>query len=200
MKAKRRLPKALEAQARAIKNSDEFIVHVASITNRYRREHRLNAGENVRAMRVSLKQLQRHAAALRHWLQEADPAKSNTLENAALNKINSVLYAAPGLARVESDSVLRWLTLVEKGAQQCLVTNKSKTSNASDVVPATRTAAQALQAIWEHHKLKWSTSVSKKKQSDAVQLLLAIAHGAGDKELTVQAAQRALRQINLKSD
>jgi hypothetical protein len=194
---KRKKPtKALEKCAREVKDADELVEHVANIADRYRREHALDAGSRNTAVRKSMRELQKYAAALEHWLRLAQQSSQSTAEHEALSKVGVVLYGVPGLAQAQSKSVLTWLTQAERAAAQCLADVKLLPRKPQSNAP--RIAAEALRATFEHHKLKWSATVTKQKQSDAVRLLCAIAKSAGD-ALSPEMARLALRSTNAKA-
>jgi hypothetical protein len=195
---KRKKPtKALEKCAREVKDADELVAHVANIADRYRREHALDAGSRNTAVRKSMRDLQKHAAALVVWLQGAHQTSQTTTEYAALSKIGAVLYGVPGLAHAESKSTLTWLAQAERAAAQCLANVKLLPRKPQSNAP--RVAAEALRATFEHHKLKWSATVTKQKQSDAVRLLCAIAKSAGDATLSPDMARSVLRATGDKA-
>jgi hypothetical protein len=195
---KRKKPtKALEKCAREVKDADELVEHVANIADRYRREHALDAGSRNTAVRKSMRELQKLAAAAAVWLRQAHQSSQTTAEFEALNKVGVVLYGVPGLAHAESKGVLTWLTQAERAAAQCLADVKLLPRKPQSNAP--RIAAEALRATFEHHKLKWSATVTKQKQSDAVRLLCAIAKSAGDAGLSPEVARLALRAVSGKA-
>jgi hypothetical protein len=197
MQKRKKPTKALEKCARAVKDTDELVEHVANIADRYRREHVLDTGSRNSATRKSMRDLQKQAAALTAWLQQAHKPNQATAECAALNKVGVVLYGVPGLAHSESKSVLTWLTQAERAATQCLADTKLLPRKPQSSAP--RIAAEALRATFEHHKLKWSATVTKQKQSDAVRLLCAIAKSAGDVEFSPEMARLVLLATNGKA-
>ena len=184
---RRRKPgKALESVARQIKDSDEFVTHVAGIADRYRREHELETGSRGRDVRQSLQSFSKHAAALREWLRQAHKANRSAPECDALGKLGS----ASDLVRVRSHEMQSWLTHAAQAAEHCLANGARSTRDADRNAP--RIAAEGVRATFEHHRLKFSTRLGRESQSDAVRLLCAIAKNAGDAELTPQAAKDAL--------
>jgi len=188
---KRRKPgKALEKAARQVKDSDEFVEHIANIADRYRREHALDMGPRGRAARQSMSVFRKHAAVLSAWLQQAHKEGLTAPEYDALNKIGTVLHGAPGFARAQSKDVQSWLVQAGKAAESCIAGAKRQPRNADKNAP--RIAAEGLRATFEHHVLKLSTQLTKDSQSDAVRLLCAIAKNAGDAEMTPEAARKAL--------
>jgi hypothetical protein len=189
MPKKRKPTKALEKCARAIKDSDEFVEHVANIADRYRRERVLEEGPRSAEVRKSLRDFHKYATALTTWLQQANRSGPATAEHDAVKKIGTVLYGVPSLALGESQSVLNWLAQAEQAAARCLA--DSKPSSKKVQPNAQRIAAEALRATFDYHKLKWSATVTKQKQSDAVKVLCAIATSAGA-ALTAEAARAAL--------
>jgi len=194
MPKKNKPTKALENCARGIKDTDEFVEHVANIAARYRREHALDGASRNRAQRKSLRDFHKHAAALAAWLRQAHKA---TAEHDALSKIGAILYGVPGLALAESASVLTWLTRAEQASARCMA--DAKTSSRKPQATAPRIAAEALRATFEHHKIKWSTALTRQKQSDAIRALCAIAKSAGDGALSLEAAREVLREVSGKT-
>jgi hypothetical protein len=191
---KRKKPtKALEKCARQIKSTDEFVEHIANIADRYRREHAADSGPRHTAVRQSMREFHKHAAALTTWLQQSQKT-SSTPQGDALNKIGTVLYGVPGRAQAESKSVLEWLAQADQVAVRCLSDNKllPKKSPVNAPSKSLLSAAEALRATFDHHKLKWSAVVTKQKQSDAVRVLCAIAKSAGA-TLSPQQAREVLR-------
>jgi predicted transcriptional regulator len=188
---KRRKPgKALEKATRLIKDSDEFVEHVANIADRYRREHALDMGPRARAVRQSMNVFRKHAATLAAWLQQAHKEGLTAPEYDALNRISIVLHGAPGVVNAQSKDVQSWLARAGKAADSCIADAKRLPRNADKNAP--RLAAEGLRATFEHHKLKFSTQAGKDSQSDAVRLLCAIAKNAGDAAMTPEAARKAL--------
>jgi hypothetical protein len=194
---KRKKPtKALEKCAREIKDSDEFVGHVGNIADRYRREQALDAGSRHNAVRRSLREFQKHAIIITEWLRQAHKTNGATAEQDALNQIGSALYGVPSLAHAEGKNISSWLSQAEQAAARCLADAKLLSRKASANAP--RIAAEALRATFAHHKLKWSATITKQKQSDAVRVLCAIAKSAGDTVLTPDVARLALREANSK--
>jgi hypothetical protein len=194
---KRKKPtKALEKSAREVKNSDEFVDHIANIADRYRREHALDASSRGGEVRKAMRDLEKHAAALSSWLRQAHKSNQSTAEADALGKIGAVLYAVPSHAIAESEATLAWLAQMEKAASQCLLDAKLLPRKTQPNAP--RIAAEALRATFEYHKLKWSATVTKQKQSDAVKLLCAIAKNAADASVTPEVARSVLRALSGK--
>lgn len=190
-KEKRRKPgKALETVARQIKDSDEFVGHVASISDRYRREHALDLGSRSRDVRQSLKVFHKHAAALEVWLRLAHKENRSAPECDALEKLGAAMHGAPALVYARSKEVQSWLEQAAKAADKSITDSARAPRNADANAP--RVAAEGLRATFEHHQLKFSTKVGKESQSDAVRLLCAVAKNAGDAELTPQDARKAL--------
>ena len=190
-KEKRRKPgKALENLARQVKDSEEFVGHVASIADRYRREHALDLGSRGRDVRESLKVFQKHAAALEAWLRQAHKENRSAPECDALEKLGVAMHGAPALVYARSKEVQSWLSQAAKTADKCIADSARAPRNAD--ANALRIAAEGLRATFEHHQLKFSTKLGKDSQSDAVRLLCAVAKNAGDAELTPQAARKAL--------
>ncbi len=183
---KRRKPtKALERAAREIKDSDEFVEHVANICDRYRREHALDAQAGS-AVRRSLQAFRRPAAALVQWLEQAHKQSQVSGERDALNKIAMLQGAPPHAA---SHSVLEWLAQAERAAARYVEDSKRLPRKSRN---APRIGAQALRATFEHHKLKFSATIAHGTPSSAVSLLCAIARNAGDPSLTPPDAKTSL--------
>ena len=70
---KKKPSKSVEKAARSVKDSDDFVQHIANIADRYRREHALDLGPRARAVRQSLRAFHKHAA--------AEDAKKSLLES-----------------------------------------------------------------------------------------------------------------------
>jgi predicted transcriptional regulator len=194
---KRRKPgRALERITLEIHESDEFLEHVGSIAELYRREHALDATPRGPALRQSLKHFSKHATALTQWLEQAHKGRGGTAEHDALDKLGSALYGAAHRAHTASVPVAEWLAQATAAAERCLsdvaLLPKQPQRNAPVI------AAEALRSTFEHHKLKLSTQASPKQQSDAVRLLCAIAKNSGDSELTPADARQALLQSGKK--
>jgi hypothetical protein len=188
---KRRKPgKALERTARDIKDSDEFMTHVANIAELYRREHALDSTPRGGAVRQSLKAFGKHAGALSQWLEQAHKGNPSAPEYEALGKLGALLYGAPHQAVTASRSVAEWLRQAEAATRRYIEENKSFARKAQRNAP--KAAGAALRATFEHHKLKFAAQATADKPSAAVRLLCAIAKSAGDPELTPAAAKQAL--------
>jgi hypothetical protein len=183
--------RSLEKAARSVKNSDDFVQHVAGIAARYRREHALDMGPRARAVRQSLRTFHKYSAALATWLQHAEKQTGDSPEADALNRIGTVLYGAPVLAHAESRNMVAWLAQAEKAAARCIADDRGSRRRDRN---APRLAAEGLRATFEHHKLKLSTAGTKANPSAAVVLLCAIAAGAGDTALTAEEAKQSLLQ------
>lgn len=181
--------RSLEKAARNVKNSDDFVQHIAGIATRYRREHALDLGPRARAARQSLRTFHKYAAALATWLQHAEEQTGDSPQADALNRIGMVLYGAPVLAHAESRNMVAWLAQAEKAAARCIADERSSRKRDRS---APRLAAEGLRATFEHHKLKLSTAGTKTKPSAAVVLLCAIAASAGDAGLTPAEAKQSL--------
>jgi len=179
---RRKAGKALESAARAICNSDEFVAHTAGIAALYRRERDLEGADRRRELRGTLKVLQRHTEVLAELLRNAQPTSSARPEQTALQLI--------GELGADSSIVHAWATRVTRSATRAI--DELKTAK-PDSGKAVRTAAEALKATFEHHKLKWSTTISKGEAAPSLKLLCAIARDAGDRSLTPAEARKALR-------
>src|SRR6187402_3160419 len=95
---KRKRTKALEFCAREIRDSDEFVEHIANIADRYRRERALEERPRSTEVRKSIRQFHKHATALTAWLRQANKSALSTAEHDAMLKIGAVLYGVPSLA------------------------------------------------------------------------------------------------------
>lgn len=192
-KPARKPSKALEKAARLIKDADDFVEHVGNLSERYRREHALDAGPRGRTVKQSLAAFRKRATALADWLQQARKEAPATPERDALDKISVELHGAPGLAQAQSQDVQSWLARAGKAADVSVAKAKLQPRVAKSALrTAPRVAAEGLRATFEHHQLKFSTQLSKARQSDAIRLLCAIAKHAGDADLTPQLARQAL--------
>lgn len=169
-----KLGKRLEAVARAIKDSDEFVEHVAGLAKRYRREHALRVGDAQTELRQSLRTFHKHASALAEWLQQATGGKATAIERKAFDALGTKLFGSPVLARPQSTQTLEWLTRATQAANETAMEIKQ-----GGAPGALQIAAEGLRATFEHHKLKLATG-SDKKPGDAVLLLCAIARDAGE--------------------
>jgi hypothetical protein len=187
---KKKPSKSLEKAARSVKDSDDFVQHIANIADRYRREHALDSGPRARELRQALRTFHKHATALAQWLEQAQKTGSHA-EQDALNKIGVVLYGSPVLAHAEGRNVAAWLAQAGKAADKCAADAKPSGKRDRN---APRVAAEGLRATFEHHKLKWSTSAAKSNPGAAVLLLRAIANAAGDAEFTAEDAREFLLQ------
>lgn len=179
---RRKAGKALERVARAICDSDEFVAHAAGIAALYRRERELEGGEQRRELRGTLKTLQRHAGALADWLNRSQPGRTARPERTALRVI--------GETGGDNAIVQAWVARVAQSTTQAIDDLKGSRPDAGKAI---RTAAEALKATFEHHKLKWSATITKGEAAPGLALLCAIAHDAGDRELTPVEARQALR-------
>ncbi len=74
---RKKISKRLEKIARQIKDSDEFVSHVAGLCNLYGRELALRAGPAQAAMRQSTRVFHKHALALAAWLQRAHESNAD---------------------------------------------------------------------------------------------------------------------------
>lgn len=179
---RRKAGKALERVARTICDSDEFVAHAAGIAALYRRERELEGADQRRELRDTLKTLQRHAGALAAWLDEAHAGRTVPPQQTALRLIGEV--------GGDNAIVQAWATRVTSATTRTIDTLKTRRPDAGKAV---RIAAEALKATFEHHKLKWSTTLTKGQAAPGLALLCAIAHDAGDRELTPVEARKALR-------
>jgi hypothetical protein len=183
---RKKISSSLEKMARSIRDSDEFVGHIANIADRYRREYALETGPRGKDVRRTLKAFRKHATGLTQWLEQAQ-ARQTSLEYEALTKIGAVMHSAPNQTLASSVTIIAWLAQAERSAAIAEAQLGSKKAE----INAHRIAIDALRATFEHHDLKWSTQVTKTSASDAVKLLCAIAKSAGD-EMTPQEARVAM--------
>jgi len=190
---KRRKPgKRLERIARQIKDSDEFVDHVAGLCGRYRHEHALREGAAQAALRQSTRTFHRYATALALWLQQAHDGAMTAIEREALDRIGTLLHGSPGAARAQTGPILDWLTRAGQAAEASIA---KMTRRQDDLAgSAAQVVAEGLRATFEHHKLKVTLSATDPEQPNAVLLLCAIARDAGDDSLDADAAKAALRE------
>lgn len=179
---RRKAGKALERAARAICDSDEFVAHTAGIAALYRRERELEGSDQRRELRGTLKTLQRHAQALAGWLDQSQPGRTVRPQQTALRLI--------GETGGDNAIVQAWVTRVSQTTAQTIDALKS---TRPDTDKAIRTAAEALKATFEHHRLKWSATITKGQAAPGLALLCAVAHDAGNRDLTPAEARKALR-------
>jgi len=191
MQKRKKPTKALESCAREIRNSDDFVDHIASIADRYRREHALDAGSRSVHVRRAMREFQKHARPLADWLKQAHKAVSQA-EFEVLGRVGAMMHGMPHAALPESKPVLDWLVQAEHAVSKCL--SDAARSSRKSKPNAPRIAAEALRATFEYHKIRWSAAVTKTKSSDAVRLLCAIAKGAGDVAMTPATARMAIRE------
>lgn len=182
MKKKRTSP--LEATARAVKDSDEFVEHILNIARGFAAHHALDTGAGTRGVRQSLKTFEKHATALAEWLTASN--KRGTPEHEALSSIDELLQER-GVARIDLNAVRAWLHHAARASTKAEANLQGK-----KLLNAPRFAADALRATFEHHKLKMSHQATEKKQSDAVKLLCAIAKRGGDATMTPEQAKEWL--------
>lgn len=181
---RRKPSKALEKIAREICDRDDFVEHVAGISSLYRRQHELDAGPRRTAVRQALRTFERHAAQLSQWMKSAGVASRP--EHDALVSIDKALRGSTH----EHATAVEWLGRAAHAASQAIEGLKSGKRNSG---AAPRAAAEALRATFEHHRLKWSTSIVRGEPSAAIRLLCAIARHAGDSALTPTDARQAMR-------
>ncbi len=182
----------LEKIAREIKDADDFVEHIAGLSNRYRREHALQAGDAQAELRQATRSFQKHATSMVEWLREANDGKASAIERKAFDAIGTALHGSPGLARPHSSQVIDWLTRASQAAEDSVA--KMKRGHSDNA--ALRIAAEGLRATFEHHKVKVSLSGTA-QPADAVRLLCALAREAGD-AVEPEAAKAALRDSNRK--
>jgi hypothetical protein len=183
---RKKISSSLEKIARSVRDSDEFVGHIANIADRYRREYALETGPRGKDVRRTLKAFRKHATGLTQWLGQAQ-VRQSSLEYEALTKIGAVMHSAPNQTLASSVTIIAWLDQAERSAALAEAQLGSKKAQ----INAHRIAIEALRATFEHHGLKWSTQVTKTSASDAVKLLCAIAKSAGD-EMTPDDARAAM--------
>jgi hypothetical protein len=183
---RKKISSTLERAARGVRDSDEFVGHIGSIAERYRREHALETGPRGKDVRRALKVFRKHATGLAGWFEQAQ-TKQSSLEYEALAKIGAVMHSAPNQTLASSASILSWLEQAERAAQVAEAQLSKKSA-----LNASRISIEALRATFEHHGLKWSTQLTKTTTSDAISLLCAIAKSAGDVSMTPQQARAAM--------
>jgi hypothetical protein len=183
---RKKISAALAKTARDIHPSDEFIAHVGNIADRYRHEQALESGPRGRDVRQSLKVFRKHALAMSEWLALAH-ARQSSLEYEALAKLGAAMRSAPNQTLASSASIVAWLQQAVSAAASA----EAQLSTKKSELAAARIAAEALRATFEHHGLKWSTSVTKKSTGNAVKLLCAIAKSAGE-DLSPEKARESL--------
>lgn len=181
---RKKIGKRLDKIARQIKDSDDFVNHVAGLCNRYRRELALRAGAAQAAMRQSTRAFHKHAFALALWLQRAHESDATSIEREALDKMGATAL------RLQGAQALDWLLQASEMAAQSIST-MSRRRNDNDGT-ALRIAAEGLRATFDYHGLKVSTA-GPQQPTDAVRLLCAIAQASGDTALDPDAAKAALR-------
>ena len=189
---RRKTGKRLERIARQVKDSDEFVDHVAGLCSRYRHEHGLREGSTQAALRQSTRAFHRHATALALWLQQAHDGAMTAIEREALDRIGTLLHGSSGAARAQTRPILDWLTRAGQAAETSLAKMTRRQNDLAD--SAARTVAEGLRATFEHHKLKVVLSATDPDHPNAVLLLCAIARDAGDHSLDADAAKAALRE------
>lgn len=187
----RRRTKTLEKAARAVKDSDEFVEHIFNIARAFAAHHELDAGAGTRGVRQALKHFDKHASALAEWLDNG--TQLGTPEHEALKTIRSTMQSL-GQPYVEPTATRTWLTHAAKASRKAETQLQGK-----KLQNAPRSAAEALRATFEHHKLKMSTRATEKKQSDAVKLLCAIAKDGGDPTMTPAQASEWLKHGSRRS-
>lgn len=190
--SRKKIGRRLERIARQIKDSDEFVDHVAGLCGRYRHEHALRESAAQAAVRQSTRTFQRHAGALAVWLQQAHDGAMTAIEREALDRIGALLHGSPGAARSQSAPVLNWLTRASQAAEESIVKMARRQNDVAG--GAARVVAEGLRATFEHHKLKVTLSaVGSDRPANAVGLLCAIAQDAGDDSLDADTAKAAVR-------
>ncbi len=177
---RKKISKRLENIAREIKDSNEFVNHVAGLCNHYRREMALHAGAAQAAMRQSTRAFHKHALALALWLERAHESDAASIEREALDKMG-----VPQAAQT-----LEWLQRASKMAEESIATLSRRGGDDGGAV--SRVVAEALRVTFDYHGLKVLTA-GPEKPTEAVRLLCAIARDAGDTALDPDMARAALR-------
>lgn len=167
MMNRRRRSKTLERAARAVRDTDEFVEHIFNIARGFAAHHELDVGAGARGVRQALRTFDKHASALALWLKQS--SRAGSAEHQALTALGSPDTAA----------LIEWLQRHARAASSA----EGKLAG-TKLRQAPRFAARALRATFEHHRLKVSHQATAKKQSDAVQLLCAIAKDGGDPTMT----------------
>jgi hypothetical protein len=184
--SRKRRSKTLEKAARAVKDSEEFIEHIFNIARGFAEHHELDVGVGARGVRRSLAAFERHAAQLNEWLATANERGSP--EHEALGAIRTTFHSL-GVPYGDVGTIQLWLRSAIRASKKAETHLQGK-----KLRNAPRFAAEALRATFEHHKLKVSHQATTKKQSDAVNLLCAIAKDGGDPSLTPAQAREWLIQ------
>jgi len=188
---KRRKPgKALDKAARALLDSDEFAAHIANIAALYRREREQQEAPQRQALRQALRSFERPAAMLALWMKQAQASRGDSSQHLALKLIRE-RTASSGALPTDDLAVRDWLSRAATSAAHAAAEMKS--SKQPDAARLVRMAADALKATFEHHGLKWSTSIVRGEPAPALSMLWAIARDGGDKSVTVEELRRALR-------
>lgn len=191
--SRKKVSKRLERIAREVKDSDEFVDHVAGLCGHYRREHELREGATQAAVRQSTRAFHRHATALALWLRQAHDGAMTAIEREAFDRIGNLLHGSHGVARSQSAPILDWLTRAGQAAEKSMTKMTRRQGDVTD--SAARAVAEGLRATFEHHKLKVSLSgIGSDRPANAVLLLCAIARDAGDDSLDPDTAKAALRE------
>jgi hypothetical protein len=182
--AKKRRSKTLEKVARSIKDSDEFVEHIFGIARGFAAHHELDAGVGARGVRVSLRQFNRHAAALAEWLELG--ASQGSPEHEALNALSRGFQAARAPFG-DVAAIGAWLNNAAQASERV-----ERELQGKKLSNAPRFAAEALRATFEHHQLKVTLQAADPPGA-AVRLLCAIAKDGGDADLSPVAARDWLR-------
>jgi hypothetical protein len=181
--------KGLERFARSIHDADEFVQHVGNIARAYQAQHALDGAAGSRSVRQSLRTFERRATALVQWLEAALDERTKPAEHEALNRLSAAVHGSAAAARQPALATLEWL----RSAAACSATVETALRG-EQLHNAPRTAAAALRATFEYHKLKLAQRTSTEPYSDAVRLLCVIASDAGDDTMTPIIARRWLSQ------
>src|SRR5205809_218129 len=112
MKSARR-NKSLEALARSVKDSDQFVNHVCNVAAAYGKHAAFDAAAS-REVRHALRSFAKHAEALSQWLQSAARSGSSSIEGQALRQL-SVSTRNPGSVS-QSMGMRGWLAHVAQAS------------------------------------------------------------------------------------
>ncbi len=188
--SRKRRSKTLEKAARAVKDSDAFVEHIFNIARGFAAHYELDCGPGARGVRQSLKTFDKHATTLADWLESS--TRRGTPEAEALASIAESSRTL-GIPYVDANAAAIWLEQSARAARRAEEALQGKKLN-----KAPRFAAEALRSTFEHHKLKVSLQATEKKQSDAVNLLCAIAKDGGDPSMTPRQAREWLAAARQK--
>jgi hypothetical protein len=182
--------KSLEALARSVKDSDQFVNHVCNVAAAYGK-HAAFDGAASRDVRHALRSLAKHAEALSQWLQSAARSGSSSIEGQALRQL-SVSTRNPGSVG-QSIGMRAWLAQVAQASSAA-----AEAAPAEARADALRGAAEGLRATFERHHIKLSQRAPQQKQSDAVRLLCALVIASGAAEIEPAEASQCFKAVRAK--